>query len=254
MKYIVTNFPELMTSLFHAKASRGHVRLAWRGQADAAWKLETTLHRVVRERSLVERRWELTINNEFMADAPGMSSSTPSRREAANWLVVMRHHGLPSRLLDWTWNPLVAAYFAVCGQTDKDAALWAVDVGQLNLTYGADWGLGSLYADEDPLKALVHAPFSGKEPPKAVFAVAAPHATRRITAQQGLFTIHGIPDPLENIVALEKHLDRILIPASAKSGLLNDLGYLGMSRSHLMVDLDSLALDIANAGRAPICK
>lgn len=251
MQYVATNFPELMTALFHAKASRRHVRLAWRGQANAAWKLESSLHREVRARSLNERRWELTVNNEFMVGAPGMSTSTPSQLEHANWLVLMRHHGLPSRLLDWSWNPLVAAFFAVSSQADKDASLWAIDVGKLNLSYGADWGLGSLYSDEEPLKSLVRAPFSGKDPPKAVFAVAAPHANRRITAQQGLFTIHGLADPLEEIVAVEPHLDRILIPASAKSGLLNDLGYLGMSRSHLMVDLDSLAFDISAAGRAP---
>jgi len=42
-------------------------------------------------------------------------------------LMVLRHYGLPTRLLDWSSSPLVAAYFAVSGHEDKDAELWAFD-------------------------------------------------------------------------------------------------------------------------------
>ena len=49
------------------------------------------------------------------------------------WYFLMQHYGVPTRLLDWTENPLIAIYFAVEGhKADRDAAVWALDPTWLN--------------------------------------------------------------------------------------------------------------------------
>lgn len=135
-----------------------------------------------------------------------------------DWLAIGQQYGLPTRLLDWTDNPLVAGFFAAGATSDKDGVIYAYR----NDSY--------ISVDEHPNPFEYRA--VGKFIPR--------HLTPRITTQGGLFTIH--PNPYEPFTS--KEMDKIIIPAAIKTDLRRTLNRYGVNRFSLFPSLDGLAAHI----------
>ena len=103
----------------------------WRGHADANWRL---VPGVFREKKRAAD--EQLLATEFMRQAPVLYQNCPPMEAWADWLYLMQHYRLYTRLLDWTESMLVAAFFAVDEHTDKAGALWALHAGGLNKSHG----------------------------------------------------------------------------------------------------------------------
>lgn len=100
----------------------------FRGQANADWPLLSSLARHVKFTGVCEDAWprqEARIRRIFERKAHLFIEDPP--RDELEWLALMQHHGAPTRLLDLTWSPFVAAFFAL-ERAEDAAAVWAINL------------------------------------------------------------------------------------------------------------------------------
>jgi hypothetical protein len=108
---------------------QGFRNWCFRGQADAGWPLKCSLSRHIEVSKICQQAWELQesrIRRIFERKSHLFLADVPNNDEI-EWLALMQHHGAPTRLLDFTWSPYVAAFFALERATE-DAAVWAINL------------------------------------------------------------------------------------------------------------------------------
>jgi hypothetical protein len=123
---IAASWNELVDALFDQSwrpdLSRYRSNFAFRGLSDVGYDLKTSLIR------LGGRYWEL--ERHLIRNFRKYAYRNVVERDVIwNWLTVAQHHGLPTRLLDWTYSPFVAMHFATCrlDRYDTDGVIWCVD-------------------------------------------------------------------------------------------------------------------------------
>ena len=135
------------------------------------------------------------------------------------WLALSQHHGMPTRMLDWTRNPLAALFFACIEGKAEDGAVY--------LATGAE------PVDVNEFPSPLDIPRS--------FEYTPPHVSSRIAAQAGVFTVHHEPSVEWHHIDLKK----AIIPANRKYKMLVTLEKCGVHFTALFPDLDGLAKRIA---------
>ncbi len=212
----------------------------FRGHADCNWTLSTTLDRACK------RPVEITLANNFVRKSALRYASCPDRNDQAGWLSLMRHYGLPCRVLDWTESVLVACYFACAdiSEASHDASLYALNTARLNqieLDVPEEVSLAG-----DRVKNIVRPVFERNAPQLEPIAFALPNEVDwRMFAQQGAFTVHGRAESLDSHPKAYEFLIKWNIPAASKQRLLSQLHLLGVRQSSLFPDLQHLAAEVS---------
>lgn len=194
----------------------------FRGQLDVAWDPSPQIDRLEYQSYRDRYKWsrdkhERWLLEEFKKGA--RPHALPLPQDQWEWLALAQHHGLATRLLDWTSNPLGALYFA-CERPDSaaDSVVWCYHHGGAIASPGSD-------------------PFAAK----AITAYWPPHVTQRITVQGGCFSAH--PAASKNArVQWPGDLLQVVVPSAERRRMRHELTQLGISRSTLFPDLDGIAI------------
>jgi FRG domain len=205
----------------------GHGSVLFRGHRCEHWEL---VPRIARTEFRIRYATDIPKTEQRMLDEFERLSvpHLGGRSIASTWdvLALAQHHGLPTRLLDWTSNPLVALWFAVEQPTadGKDGALWAYET------------------DEGDIVDQKKSPFGLSK--TQIFRPR--HHDSRIVAQAGWFTVHKYMErdqrfsSLERIKAHRSELRKFVVPCKYFPSLRDDLARCGIQHAALFPDLSGL--------------
>lgn len=226
---------------------RGEEEQLWfRGQRCWNWGLSPKIYR-----KPFKGADEDEIRLEFQSQAiQVIGGRVPSNKW--DWYFLMQHHGVPTRLLDWTENSLVALFFAVSDDQnhDCDAAVWALDPWWLakKLRLGVRGPLLPDYDEADHWLFDLQEAFADHTMSRNLPApIEPPHVDRRVAAQASRFLVFGTTHDLNRTDAVRKggcRLARIKVPVSARASIRRELDDCGINFSLVFPDLEGLALHI----------
>jgi hypothetical protein len=238
---------ELYEGSWNGELQRFRSPFAFRGVSSASHNLASSLVRLARDRADI-RRLELALLRNFRKYAYGEAALTDS---IWNWLALGQHRGLPTRLLDWTYSPLVALHFVTDDPETfaHDGLVWCVNFVEANKRLpprlrrilereGSDTFtvemLGAFKTLRD-FEALRRDPF--------VVFMEPPAIDRRILNQLALFSLMSSPSArLDDW--LERHpklCRKVHVPAGLKWEIRDKLDQANINERVLFPGLDGLS-------------
>src|SRR5438874_9287778 len=183
---------------------------AFRGQRDASAPLFSALSRHLMTFGVVRSSWprqEARVLRIFKRKAIHFLEHIPDPNDDFQWLALMQDHGAPTRLLDFTWSPYIASYFAL-QHTTHEGVIWACNPAEIGKQNSVDL--------EKPGSFRKY--FLPGD--RTTVWMGSPHEmNRRLIAQSGTFLVPGVLDrSIEDIIKTypnpENTLVKFIMPAN----------------------------------------
>jgi hypothetical protein len=225
----------------------------YRGDGDASWPLLTSLDKLGGRGSPHSKAdlEEHILRNFIRYSRPHFTTPPVNEWEV---LVAAQHHGLPTRLLDWTYSPLVAAHFAtVSGQEPSDRAIWRLDWKSVHRFFGLPelalliQDLEGILGGDRPMTPW--SLFSGQKDSKQFACMFEPPSLNaRIVAQSATFTLCSDKrvsfDRFLEDHGLGSALTKFIIPAREAARFRDQLDLVSVDERRLFPDLDGVAAEM----------
>jgi len=226
---------------------------AFRGHRKVEWPLASALSRYFRAFRIDPRAWsnqEGRILRIFKRKAHQFLAQPPAHDDDFQWLALMQHHGAPTRLLDFTWSPYVAAFFALERATG-DAAVWALNPADISAggirRYSKPRKRAITSSAMDPRRPGNFARYFLKGDREFLWLGEPDIMNRRLIAQSGTFAVPGVLDkPMDGIARnypdSRNMMAKFVLPAAElRETGLRELYRMNITHATLFPDLDGLA-------------
>jgi FRG domain-containing protein len=249
----VESWAELQQQLFadswNEELKRHRSNFAFRGRWNADDDLLTSLARVGGNSAALERPMLRNFRKYAARDEVPVDSMW-------NWLALGQHHGLPSRLLDWTYSPYVALHFVTANldRYDEDGVVWCADYVQAHRRAPAELrrlleeeGANLFNTEMLDRAAPDLARFDELAGEDFLLFVEPPSFDERIVNQYALFSLASSPT-LSPDEWLARHPDlarRIVVPAELKWEIRDKLDQANITERVLFPGLDGLSRWVA---------
>jgi hypothetical protein len=227
---------------------------AFRGQADARWVLNNAIERT----DFIH--FQKGIEKEFVAEFQRGARNYLSRDEIPGhlieWLALMQHHGAPTRLLDLTRSPFIAAYFAfeICRMREGEhVGIWCINIQYLKnkaLEILSEEFGEALHQSRNLINEVLFEKIFQANDRMLVFPVEPFRMNKRYSLQQSVFVSTGIAEvPLMEQLRflgdnIEKAVVKIEVPTCHKNEVLRELLQMNLHRASLFPDLDGYAASL----------
>jgi hypothetical protein len=246
----LTHYVEVVQDL----QNRARHALWFRGLTNSAYSLTPSFYR--HPKRLTSQTDINKLENDMLTRFRQRSIPYRARDISDSWeaLFFMQHYGVPTRLLDWTENPLTALHFALMHSSArkvgtntnlKESVIWVLDPVAWNQTALSDisYSGGALVTTDDNIRSYAPLSTSMKVHPVALYGA---HNSPRIVAQQGVFTIFGIGQiPMNKLVTKgafpASALQKIVVAPSRIRRIRKALLNQGVTEAVVFPDLEGLA-------------
>lgn len=224
----------------------------FRGQGSYKWFLTPSALRYADE---VHRTKALRLLGDFKRVAKIKLSHNSDARDLLDWVQLAQHFGLPTRLLDWTQNPVVALWFT-CTASDDDGAVFLIDPVVLNRASHLKCArVCDVEQDATAIKQLLELDGRIEKNGRRTIAVQPVWNSERLMRQQGVFTIHGSRELSLSDAKLGStgmpSLICIPILASEKQGLRRELTRIGVDEMSLFPELEHACAHLKHIADLP---
>lgn len=244
LKGIIKNFDDFRTLI--ATTNPGSWNF-FRGEDRDYYSLIPKIGRLTQERLPTKNKRPLKLDLRMPADVYDEYHALQEFKKSARplvevqpnsdweWMTLAQHHGLPTRLLDWSVNPLIALYFAVAKPYSE------VDLKRDQLA-NPDYKGGAAFYVAHTRYGLTEIDDQTKPYDAETCFFSSPVVTTRIKTQSGIFSIQKKPwMPLEQQLFQKEHIRKFQIPFERRSSLAKEIRLLGINHAFVFADLDGLA-------------